>query len=119
MSLRLATFVTVVGAMLSSGWAMPDAYADPTPQDQQFLNLVRSNGVVRGDNETLIKYGKQFCEFAGVKWELPARPELIGQGVVAVQLYIVRMAASRVYCPDNNVTLPSAGTRSAAPLPPA
>jgi hypothetical protein len=106
MSLRLAVFVAVTGAIVSCGWATPDASADPTPQDQQFLNLVRSNGVRSGDNDTLITYGKQFCASTGVTEVLPARPDLVGQGVIPVQLYIVRMAASHVYCPDKIATPP-------------
>jgi Protein of unknown function (DUF732) len=102
MFLRHATLIAVASVTVLSGLAAPDAHADPKTKDQQFLDLVRSNGV-GGDNDTLIKYAGEFCTRTGV---LPSRPDLYAQGVLPVQLYTVRMAASRVYCPDKIVTPP-------------
>jgi hypothetical protein len=102
---RLAIVVAVAGAIVSSGWATPDAYADPG-QDQRFLDLVRSNGVAQGEPQTLLDYAGEFCRSTGVTDVLPSRPILYDQGVIPVQLYIVRMLASRVYCPDKIVTPP-------------
>ena len=72
--------------------------------DQQFLELVHSNGV-GSDDDTLKRYAHQFCDAEGMQ-PLPARRDLTDQGVLPVQLYTVRMAASRVYCPKKIATPP-------------
>ncbi|MFZ0717278.1 DUF732 domain-containing protein [Mycobacterium sp.] len=104
MFLRGAVLIAAASAMVVSGLIAPDAHTDPQTQDQQFLDLMVSNGVV-ADNETLKKYAHQFCDAEGVQ-PLPARRELSDQGLLPVQLYTVRMAASRVYCPKKIATPP-------------
>jgi hypothetical protein len=103
MFLRVATLIAVAGATAASGLAAPDALADPL--DQQFLDMVRSNGI-GGQNDTLLNYARQFCaSTTGV--QLPSRPDLYEQGVLPVQLYIVRVAAAQVYCPKKVATPPA------------
>ena len=92
--LRLTTLIGAAAATAAIGSAAPTAHAD-TP-DQQFLNLVHSNGV-GGQDDTLIAYAHEFCTTSG--W-LPSGPALYGQGVAPGQLYTIKVAASRVYCPD-------------------
>jgi Protein of unknown function (DUF732) len=92
--LRVTTLITAATATAAIGSAAPVAYAG-TP-DQQFLNLVRSNGV-GGQDDTLIAYAHEFCGEGPV---LPSGGALFGQGVMSGQLYQVKVAASRVYCPD-------------------
>ena len=104
MSLRRATLIAATTVTALSGLTAPDARTDPQTQDQQFLEPVHSNGVV-ADNETLKKYAHQFCDAEGMQ-PLPARRDLYDQGVLPVQLYTVRMAASRVYCPNKIATPP-------------
>ena len=104
MFLRGATLIAATTVTALSGLTAPDAHADPQTQDQQFLKLVQSNGVV-ADNDTLKKYAHQFCDAEGIQ-PLPARRDLYDQGVLPVQLYTVRMAASRVYCPNKIATPP-------------
>lgn len=94
MFLRLATLIAAAAATAATGSAAPAADAD-TP-DQQFLNLVHSNGI-RGQDDTLIAYAHEFCGGGPV---LPSGGALFGQGVMPGQLYQVRVAASRAYCPD-------------------
>jgi Protein of unknown function (DUF732) len=97
MFLRVATFIAAASATATIGSAAPDAQADPQTQDQQFLNMVRSNNV-GGQDDTLIKYAHEFCTMT--TFTLPSRPDLYGQGLLPVGLYIVRVAASHVYCPE-------------------
>lgn len=84
----------LVLAFTAAIFTMPSAYAD-TP-DQQFLNLVRANGIA-GQDDTLIAYAHEFCSGGLV---LPSGPALLGQGVGPGGIYQVKVAASRVYCPD-------------------
>jgi hypothetical protein len=93
----VATLIAAASATATIGSAAAAAHAD-TP-DQQFLNLVHSNGV-GGQDDTLIAYAHDFCNNAGF---LPTGGALIGQGVGPGQFYAVRVAASRVYCPDKIV----------------
>jgi hypothetical protein len=97
MFLPVATLIAAASATASIGLAAPDAHADPV-LDEQFLKMVHSNGV-GGRDDTLIKYALEFCDSA-TGMQLPSRPDLYRQGVQPVQLYIVRMAAAHVYCPD-------------------
>jgi len=92
--LRVTTLITAATATAAIGSAAPAAHADAP--DQQFLNLVHSNGV-GGQDDTLIAYAHEFCGGGPV---LPSGPALFGQGVTPGQLYQVKVAASRVYCPD-------------------
>lgn len=104
MFLRDAVLIAIASATVVSGLAAPDAHTDPQTQDQQFLDIMASNGV-RADNETLKKYAHQFCDAEGIQ-PLPARRDLLDQGLLPVQLYTVRMAASKVYCPNKIATPP-------------
>src|ERR1700759_47 len=74
---RVATLIAVASATAASGLAAPDAHADPP--DPQFLEMVHNNGI-GGDANTLLEYARQFCaNTTGA--QLPARPDLYGQGV--------------------------------------
>jgi hypothetical protein len=102
MFLRRATLVAVASATAACGLAAPDAHAEPL--DQQFLEMVHKNGV-GGDNDTLLKYAREFCTSTTVV--LPSRPELYRQGVRADQFYAINEAASRVYCRQKIATPPT------------
>lgn len=104
MFLRRATLIAATTVTALSGLTAPDAHADPQTKDQQFLELVHSNGV-RGQDDTLINYAREFCTAEGMQ-PLPSRRDLYEQGVLPVQLYTVRIAASRVYCPNKIATPP-------------
>jgi hypothetical protein len=100
---RVATFIAVTAATAASGLAAPDAHADP--RDQQFLQMVHKNHI-GGDDSTLVDYARQFCDSTtGV--QLPARPDLYGQGVRPDQFYAINLAASHVYCPQRLATPPT------------
>jgi Protein of unknown function (DUF732) len=100
---RVATLIAVASATAATGLAAPDAHADP--RDQQFLEMVHKNGI-GGDNDTLLDYARQFCDSTtGV--QLPARPDLYGQGVRPDQFYAIDVAASHVYCPLKIATPPT------------
>ena len=83
----------------------PPAQADPA-QDRQFLDLVHSNGV-GGQDASLIAFAQQFCS-PNPPLFLDTVGALYGQGVFPSQIYVVKEAASRVYCPN----------RIAAPIQP-
>jgi hypothetical protein len=85
----LAAVAAVAGLVLA-----PAAHAD-TP-DQQFLNLVHANGI-GGQDDTLINFAHEFCA-GGLFY--PSAGALLGQGIGQGQLYQVKVAASRVYCPN-------------------
>jgi hypothetical protein len=87
-----------VGTMLFGSWLLGIGPAHADTQDQQFLNLVHSNGV-GGQGDSLIAYAHEFCNTDGENMWDTALP-LAGQGVWPGQFYTVRVAASRVYCPD-------------------
>jgi hypothetical protein len=89
-----AAAAIVVGAVFG---LLPRAHAD-TP-DQQFLNLVHSNGV-GGQDDSLIAFAHEFCDSNGPYGTVFP---LYGQGVWPGQLFIVKTAASRAYCPDKIV----------------
>ena len=100
---RVATLIAVASATAASGLAATDARADP--RDQQFLDMLHKRGVA-GHDDTLLKYAHQFCDSTtGV--QLPARPDLFGQGVRADQFYAINLAASHVYCPQRLATPPT------------
>jgi hypothetical protein len=95
----VATLIAAAGATAAIGSAAPAAYAD-TP-DQQFLNLVHLNGV-GGQDDSLIAFAHEFCDTNGpYNTVLP----LYGQGVWPGQIYTLKVAASRVYCP-NKIAVP-------------
>ena len=95
------TKLLAVLVVVTVGFA-PVAHADPG--DQQFLNLVHSNGIA-GQDDTLITYAHEFCSGTGT----PSALTLLGQGVVGPgQMYVVQTAASRVYCPDK-IAVPPRG----------
>ena len=80
----------------------PAAQADV--QDQQFLEIVRAN-TIPGQDDALIAYAQAFCASDGPYWETVLT--LYGQGVNPGQLYPIRVAASRAYCP-NRIAVPVA-----------
>jgi hypothetical protein len=47
MFLRVATLIAAVSVTSVIGAAAPDAHGDPQTKDQQFLSMVRSNGVAK------------------------------------------------------------------------
>jgi Protein of unknown function (DUF732) len=100
---RVATLIAVASATAATGLAAPDAHADP--RDKQFLDMVQKNGV-GGQTQTLLDYAHEFCD-STTSVQLRSRPDLYAQGVLPVQLYIVREAASRVYCPQKIVMPPT------------
>ena len=103
---RVATLLAVASATVAIGLAAPDAHADPQTDDLKFLNIVRSNGVAEGENDTLIAYAHDFC--SSTTGVLPLRRVLYEQGVrLAAEFYTIRFAASRVYCPDKVVMPPA------------
>ena len=99
MSLGKAIPVAVIAAAL--GFA-PTAAADPA-QDQQYIEIIRSNGI-GGQDDVLLAYAQQYCANA-VDPGLAAN--MIGQiGLLNSRgIYVVQTAASRVYCP-NKIALP-------------
>jgi hypothetical protein len=102
---RVATLIAVASATAASGVAAPVAHADPQTENQLFLDMVHKNGI-GGDDNTLLRYAAQFCDSTtGV--QLPARPDLYGQGVRPDQFYAINLAASHVYCPQRLATPPT------------
>jgi hypothetical protein len=93
-----------LGALIVGLLAVPLIAATPLAQadtpDQQFLNLVHANGV-GGQDDTLIAYAHEFCNGPGMT---PSGPALLGQGVGPGGIYMVKVAASRIYCPDKIAT---------------
>jgi hypothetical protein len=63
----------------------------------------RRAGRTESQDDTLIAYAHEFCGEGPV---LPSGGALFGQGVMPGQLYQVKVAASRVYCPDK-IALPA------------
>jgi hypothetical protein len=100
MLFRVTTLIAAASAAATIGSVAPAAHADTA--DQQFLNLVHSNGV-GGQDDTLVTFAHEFC---GTNGWLPSGPALYGQGVLPGQLYTIKIAASRVYCPDKIVVPP-------------
>ena len=76
----------------------PSAQADPA-LDQQYLELVRSNGVTGGQDEALLAFAQQFCSPNPPPFMDTVLP-LYGQGVWPRQIFILQTAASRTYCPN-------------------
>jgi hypothetical protein len=100
MFIRIATLVTAAVSIAVLG--SPPGYADPA-QDQQYLNIVRSNGVSGGQDPALIAFAQQFCSPNPPPF-LDTVGALYGQGVWPSQIYVLKVAASRVYCPDRIAT---------------
>jgi len=90
-----ATLIAAAIALLSFAAL---AHAD-TP-DQQFLNIVRSNNV-GGQDDALIAYAHERCSNAPWAQDGPALIMQVGPGGLD---YIVRVAASQVYCPGKIAT---------------
>ena len=83
-------------AAITAGAPLGIAQAHADTPDQQFLKLVHSNGV-GGQDDSLIAFAHEFCDTNGpYNTVFP----LFGQGVFPGQLYTVKVAASRAYCPD-------------------
>jgi len=76
----------------------PSAQADPA-LDQQYLELVRSNGVTGGQDDALLAFAQQFCSPNPPPFMDTVLP-LYGQGVWPRQIFILQTAASRTYCPN-------------------
>ena len=104
MLIWITALIAATGAAALIG--APTGHADPA-QDQQYLNLVRSNGVTGGQDPALIAFAQQYCSPNPPPF-LDTVGALYGQGVWPSQVYILKVAASRVYCPD----------RIAAPIQP-
>ena len=96
--------VVIACTFAALGWSAPIAAADAT-QDQQYIEIIRSNGI-GGQDDVLLTYAQQYCANA-VDPGLAAN--VIGQiGLLNSRgVYIVQTAASRVYCP-NKIALPPA-----------
>lgn len=87
--------VAAVSTVIAAGVSMLPVPAVADTLEQQFLGIVRSNGVP-GQDDTLINYAHEYC--SGAPW-LPSGPALMTQGVGLGGLYVVRVAATQVYCP--------------------
>lgn len=92
----LATVVASISA-LAMVFA-PSAHADPA-LDEQYLELVRSNGVTGGQDGALLAFAQQFCSPSPPPFLDTVFP-LYGQGVWPQQIFILQTAASRTYCPN-------------------
>ena len=93
-----AVFVALGAVGISRADPEPPPPPPPTAQDQQFLNLVHSNGI-GGQDDTLIAYAHEFCA-GGPR---PSGLTLVGQGVGFGNpgvFYAIQSVAARVYCPD-------------------
>jgi hypothetical protein len=88
--------LAAVAAAVGIAAAVPAPAAHADTQDQQFLNLVHSNGV-GGQDDSLIAFAHEFCDTNGPYGTVFP---LLGQGVGPGQIYTVKVAASRAYCPD-------------------
>ena len=97
---RLTAVLTATGTVALIG--APAAYADAA-QDQQYLNLVRSNGISGGQDDALLAFAAQYCSPSPPPF-LDTVGALYGQGVWPSQVYTLKVAASRVYCPDRIAT---------------
>ena len=100
-NIGIASLVVTLGT--AAAICAPAGHADPG-QDQQYLDLVHSNGVA-GQDESLIAFAQQFCSPNPPAFLDTVLP-LFGQGVWPYQVYIVKVAASRVYCPNRIVVPP-------------
>jgi hypothetical protein len=90
MFFRIATLVTAAAAA-AVFWA-PPGYADPA-QDQQYLNMVRSNGVSGGQDPALIAFAQQFCSPNPPPF-LDTVGALYGQGVWPSQVYVLKVGCT-------------------------
>lgn len=102
MILRLTAFVAAsfAAAIFAS---VPTAHADAA-QDQQYLDMIRSNGV-GGQDETLLAYARQVCEG---RTDFSLVPDLMNQigWFNAAGVYVIQTAATRVYCPNRIIQPP-------------
>ncbi len=101
MFLRVAMLVAAAGMTAALGSAAPAAYAET--QDEQFLHLVRTNGVA-GQDDSLIAFAHEFCDTNYLV--LGTVYPLYGQGVFPGQIYTLKVAATRAYCPDKIASPP-------------
>jgi len=92
------TVVAVCSVMVIGG---PVASADAA-QDQQFLDLVHSNGIA-GQDDSLLAFAQEYCSPTPPAFLGTVGP-LYGQGVWPSQIYTIKVAASRVYCPNRIAT---------------
>jgi hypothetical protein len=93
----IAATATTLGALLFGA-----APANADNPDRQFLNLVHSNGV-GGQDDSLIAFAHDFCDSNGPYYGTVF--PLYGQGVLPGQVFIVKTASSRMYCP-NKIVVP-------------
>lgn len=73
----------------------PAGHADDA-QDQQFLDYIHLNNLP-GQDDSLIAYAHQYCDTGPPYF---AAGPLLLQGVRPEQIYVVKVAASRAYCPE-------------------
>jgi hypothetical protein len=102
MHLRSAVALTALTTVV---WSLtPVARADIV-QDQQYLDMVHSNGV-GGSDDLLLAYAQKYC-FGPVDWGMVG--DLMGQiGWFNKEgVYVIQTAASRVYC-SNKIAQPPA-----------
>lgn len=78
--------------------------ADGSRQNAGYLNMIRNaNGITAGQDDTLIAYAHEWC--AG--GETPSGVTLIfQQGFPYGGIYIIRVAASKYFCPEHVATHP-------------
>jgi hypothetical protein len=87
----------------------PVGVAGADTQDDQFVQTVRSQGIISADAATLILFAHQMCEAAGGPAALgPLSNLMITQGLSAVQASNVAFDATRIYCPDKTPIVPPA-----------
>ena len=106
MVLRRAALVTASLAV-AIGSSVPAAHADAA-QDQQYLDMVHSNGV-GGQDATLLTYAQRMCALRpGELVDLGLVGELMGQigWLNPGAMYVVQTSASRVYCPNRIIQPP-------------
>jgi len=103
---RTALFMASLA--ITAGSLAPAANADAA-QDQQFLDLVHSNGV-GGQDDILLNYAQQMCALPpGQFMDLGLVGQMMGQvgWLNPHGVYVVQTAASRVYCPNRIIQPPS------------
>lgn len=122
MKTLLAALTVAIGALMSSHTAQADPQdvfsidGAPSPRDTAYLHMIRvDNGITAGQDNTLLAYAHEWC--AG--GETPSGvPLIFQQGFPYGGIYIVRVAASKYYCPNHvAVEPPGVGGPTMAPYP--
>lgn len=91
-----------VAALVAVAMAATVGSAGADSGDQEYLRLVRVNGVSAGQDDALILFARQVC----FEPKAPAGWDLINQGVPYNSLNTLRIAANRTLCPDVIGNLP-------------